>query len=910
MGAVREIELPVGEVTLLFSDIEGSTRLLQDLGDAYGEVLGEHRRLLRGVWGEHGGVEVSTEGDAFFVAFADPVAAVSAAVAAQHALGAHAWPDSGGVRVRMGVHTGSPKVRDGTYWGIDVHYAARLCAAANGGQVLLSSSTAVLVEVDAEDLGQHALKDFPAPRRLFHLLVDGHGSDRFAPVRTLRAGQTNLPAMLSSFVGRERELGEVCALVGEARLVTLVGAGGVGKTRLALEAAARLLDGSGDGVWLVELAALRDPESVAREVARVLGVTEQPGRALLDSLVDAIARRDLMLVLDNCEHLIGAVAELAAGVVGRCPRVVVLASSREPLGVVGERVYRVPSLSLPPPGDLKLEDYEAVRLFAERAREHRPGFAVDDSNAAAVAAVVRRLDGIPLAIELATARLRSLGIAELQARLEQSFRLLTGGSRTALARQQTLAALIDWSYDLLSDRERAVLERLSVFAGGFDLQAAEAVCAGDEIDDLDVIDLLTTLVDKSLVQVDDIGHSLRYRLLETVREYAASKLAQEGERALETVRRAHRDFYLELSETANPQLEGRDQVAWLERLETEHDNLRAALSYSLVDPDAQPGLRLASALLVFWRSHGHGLEGAAAITAQIDRPQASDPTPARAQALASAASIFAETGGDLRLAEAYGEEAVAIVRAYDDDRAAAEALNQLGGVRMRQGRADEATELTREAVAIARRTGDPILLANTLQNHSWALAQAGADFRAPHQELVRLHREAGNRAGLASALLMSGLAALDAGDIAAARVELQESARLADEVGNSQLKLYTLVNLGLVAFLDGDHQPARALFTDALALARDSDKSTVPYALLGLALTTPNTDPEQAAELHGAVDRLLDQAGESLERLEARLREQDHQRLTALLGDQPFNNAHAAGRVRPFDEIISGTIQV
>ena len=906
MGGVRAVDLPVGVVTLLFSDIEDSTRLLQELGNLYGDLLSEHHQLLREIWAKHGGVEVNTDGDAFFVAFSDPERAATAAVEAQRDLTAHTWPGGATVRVRMGIHTGTPRIRDGTYWGIDVHYAARVCAAANGGQVLLSSSTAPLIAREVEDLGQHALKGFPAARTPFHLRIDGRGSDQFAPVRTLRAGQTNLPAMLSTFVGRERELEEVCALVGATRLVTLVGAGGVGKSRLASAAATRLLDGVGDGVWLVELAALSDPESVAREVAKVLKVTEHPGQQLLESLVDALADRELLLVLDNCEHLIEPVAELAAGLLARCPSVIVLASSREPLRVAGEQVYRVPSLSMPPPGDPHLEEYGAVQLFVERARDHRPGFAIDERNAGAVAAVARRLDGIPLAIELATARLRSLGIGELQSRLEQSFRLLTGGSRTDLPRQQTLAALIEWSYELLSERERTVLAHLSVFVGGFDLEAAEAVCAGGDVDDLDVIDLLAALVDKSLVQVDDIAHSLRYRLLETVREYAAGKLARGGERTLGGVQRAHRDHYLKLAETASPQLEGRDQVTWLERLETEHDNLRAALSFSLGDPDAQPGLRLASALRVFWRSQGYGSEGADAIRAQLDRPEARELTPSRAIALASAASIFAETGGNMRLAEAYGEEAIRIARAAGGDREASEAMNQLGGVRMRQGREAEALELTREAVAIARRTDDPILLANTLQNHGWALVQAGADFRATHEELVRLQRQAGNRAGVATALQMSGLAALDTGDIAGARADLEETARLADEVGSPQLKLYALVNLGLVAYFEGNDPPARALFIDALAIARDSDTSTIPYALLGLALTMPDTDPERTAELHGAVDWLLEQAGDRLERLEAKLHQQDQRRLTAVLGIQRFQDAHAGGRGRPLDELISG----
>lgn len=460
-------DLPVGVVTLLFSDIEGSTWLLQALGEAYGEVLAGHHRLLREVWPAHGGVEVDTVGDAVFVAFADPTQALGAAGAAQSALSAHTWPPGGEVRVRMGVHTGSPRVRDRNYWGIDVHYAAQLCSAAHGGQVLVSESTAGLVDAALEDLGEHALKNFPSPRRLFHLLVDGRGKDCFPAPRTRRSGKTNLPDQLSTFVGREGELVRLRGLLATARLVTLTGAGGVGKTRLALQVGAELLDGTGDGVWFVNLAPLADPALVATTLAKALGVSVQPGRDVLDALGDALSGREVLIVLDNCEHVVDAAATVVAGLLGRCPGVSVLATSREPLRIAGEHVYRVPSLSTPPEDveDLsRVEDSEAVQLFTARAAQQRPGFAVSSENAAAVARVCRRLDGIPLAIELAAVRLRSMSIADLDARLDHRFSLLKAATRTAVPRQQTLLSLIDWSYDLLSEPERAVLMRLAVFA--------------------------------------------------------------------------------------------------------------------------------------------------------------------------------------------------------------------------------------------------------------------------------------------------------------------------------------------------------------------------------------------------------------------------------------------------------------
>jgi predicted ATPase/class 3 adenylate cyclase len=906
MSVIRGVELPAGVVTLLFSDMEGSTRLLHELGDAYGELLAEHHQLLSEAWSGHGGVEFGTEGDACFVAFPDPSAAVTAAAEAQRLLAAHRWSHGGTVRVRIGVHTGTPKIRDGDYWGIDVHYAARLCAAASGGQVLLSRSTAALIDVEAQDLGEHALKDFPAARRLFHLPVDGRGSDQFPPPRTLRAGRTNLPAMLSSHIGRERQLAEVSALLEQVRMLTLVGAGGVGKTRLALAAGAQMLDGSGDGVWLVGLAPLTDSELVAREVARALGVSEQPGRPTIESLIDSVGQARLLLVLDNCEHVVGAVAELVGALLPRCAGVVVLATSRERLGVPGERLYPVPSLSLPAAGetDKSLERSEAVQLFVERAREHRPGFAVDERNAAAIAAVVRRLDGIPLALELAAARLRSLSIDDLHVRLQQSFRLLSAGSRAAIGRQQTMAALIDWSYALLSDAERVVLNRLSVFAGGFDLAAAERVCAVEGIDDLEVVDLLTALVDKSLVGVDDLGERLRYRLLETVRAYASDKLAPEGADVPAAVRRAHRDHYLQLAQTAHLQLGGADQGVWLDQLEVDNDNLRVALSYSLEDSEAEPGLRLAAALLRFWSYRGHALEGARAITAQLQRPRAGALTLVRARALIAAGHLLSIYVGEQTAAEGYAEEALLIARSVRDDHAEAAALGVIACVRMRQGRHDEAREISAAAVVAGRAGGDPLLLATLLRWDGSAVMFAGGDGRASLHESLVLYRAAGDRTGVSRALHDLGCAELSAGNIGGAVGYLEESLAIDAQLDTKDNTLSTWLNLGLAAYLSGDRRRARELYVDALRVARDTETTAVPYALSGLALTMSPTEPERAARLHGTVDRLLQDLEMHLEPMESAHRDEDLRRLRAALGDVGFEHERQAGRACRLRDVI------
>jgi len=908
MGASTPVGLPVGVVTLLFSDIEGSTRLLQELGDAYGEVLSDHYRLLREAWLVHGGVEVDTEGDAFFVAFAAPGQAVRAAAAAQRALAAHQWRDGLEVRVRMGVHTGSPRVRGTDYWGIDVHYAARLCAAAHGGQVLVSESTAALVDLELEDLGKHAVKDFPSARRIFHLPVDGLGSDCFPPPRTLRTGRTNLPDQPSSFIGRERELAELRRLLAGARVVTLTGPGGVGKTRLALRLGAELLDGSSDGVWFVDLAPVLDSRLVAPTVAGVLGVPELAGQSVRETLIEGLAERELLVLLDNCEHVVETAAALAAAIMARCPGVSILATSREPLRIDGEQVYRVPSLSTPAEGIEELglvARSEAVQLLVERAAQQRPGFTLTDESASTIARVCRRLDGIPLAIELAAVRLRSLSIVDLDVRLDQRFALLRGGSRTARPRQQTLLALIDWSYELLSDAERDVLARLSVFAAnGFDLDAAESVCSAGSIGRFEVLDGLDALVDKSLVQAEDASGRVRYRLLETVRDYAARKLSERGDAQAAEARLAHRDHFLALAEVAHPHLLGPDPLGWLERLTTEHDHLRAALSTCLLDPDPGPGLRLAIALAEFWRARDHEEEGVQALTRQLERPDAGELTLLRGYALAACSKMLANAPADYLSALARGEEALRIARAEHENRLAAQALRTLAWVRLRRGENTQSLALSDEGIALARSLGDPLLIAQLNTGRGAALGSLGRDARHPLEEALDLSRQIGNRSRIATALDNIGILELAAGNLKAARSRIAEALEIFRELGDLHETIAVSVNLGLVCYLEQDRENAARLFTDAVrAVGRGGDAEILALALLGLALTRIET--ETAARLHGAADVVLEQLGFSLEPLESRLRERDHARLRKALGDDSFRSAYTTGHALSRAEAVA-----
>lgn len=539
---------PQGTVTFLFTILEGSAQLLHDLGERYVHVVEEHRRLLRAALQEAGGYEVDAAGDGFFYAFGRAGDAVQAAVAAQRAIVAHTWPEGASVRVCIALHTGEATIDAGGYVGLNVHRAARICAVGWGGQILLSQETYALIEYDlppgvgARNLGEHRLKDLQRREQIFQVLHPELPAD-FPPLRSLDTLPNNLPHQLTSFIGREREMAEVKHLLTTTRLLTLTGPGGCGKTRLALQMAADLLEEFANGVWLVELAAVNSPMLVPQAVASIWSLREEPGRPLLATLGDYLKRKQALLLLDNCEHLIGASADLAASLLQTCPNLTILAISWEPLGLAEEVLYRVPPLSLPDlrhPAPEQVMQYEAVRLFVERATDAQPAFKVTDQNAMAVAQVCHRLDGIPLAIELAAARVKVLSVERIAERLDEILRLLTGGRRTAPPRQQTLRATLDWGYDLLSEKEHMLLRRLSVFAGEWTLEAAEAVCVGVGIETVDVPNLLKHSVNRSLVVVEELGGLTRYRLLEMVRQYAQEKLLEAGE--ADGVRRRHQEW--------------------------------------------------------------------------------------------------------------------------------------------------------------------------------------------------------------------------------------------------------------------------------------------------------------------------------------------------------------------------------
>ena len=716
-------ELPSGTVTFLFTDVEGSTKLLHELGaEAYAKALAEHRHILRTAFGAHGGVEVDTQGDAFFVAFPTAPGALQAAQEAQTALA------SGPIRVRMGLHTGTPHLAEEGYVGVDVHQGARIAAAGHGGQVLLSNETRELAPIDVTDLGEHRLKDFEGPVSIYQL-----GAERFPPLKTI--SNTNLPRPASSFVGREREVEEVTALLRDgARLLTLTGPGGSGKTRLAIEAAAELVPEFKAGVFWVGLAPLRDPALVTATIAQTLGAK--------DGLADHIGERELMLLLDNLEQVVEAAPELAS-LVEACPNLRLLVTSRELLRVRGEVEYPV----------LPLAEPEAVELFCARARvEPDP----------TVHALCQALDNLPLALELAAARASVLSPRQILERLSGRLDLLRGG-RDADPRQQTLRATIEWSYELLTPAEQRLFARLAVFRGGCTLEAAEEVAEAD-------LDTLGSLVDKSLLRHLDE----RFRMLETIREYAAERLAASGE--AEGLRRRHAEHFLALAEAAYPNLRGSPK-AWLDRLEAEHDNLRAALDRLEAAGETQLGLRLAGALYRYWYMRGQLAEGRRRLEAALRADER--PTAARARAL-NGAAVMAADGGELATGRLRAEEALALHRQLGDASGATYSIYMLGTIATEESDWARAQPLFEESLRAFRELGDEHYTLLATDALAWTYGELGdrERRRALHEEVLHRARAQSNEVVVALQLDQLAKFALNQGRAQDALGMLKESLRI------------------------------------------------------------------------------------------------------------------------------------
>lgn len=845
--------LPGGTVTFLFTDIEGSTRLWEQHPEAMRLALARHDGLMRSAIQAHDGHIFKTIGDAFCAAFYTAPQALAAALDAQLALSSEPWPNDVSIRVRMALHTGTAEGRDNDYFGQPLNRVARLLSAGHGGQVLLSRATQELTRdilpsgANLLSLGEHRLRDLNRAETVFQLQHPDLPS-QLPALKSLDNPQlpNNLPRQLTSFIGREKEIAEIKNLLAKTSLLTLTGAGGCGKTRLSLQVAADVLEQYPDGVWLTELAPLFDASLVPQEVASALGVREQPSKTFVQTLTDHLKSRRLLLVLDNCEHLLADCAQLCNSLLRACPQLTILATSREALGIAGEQTYRIPSLSLPDPRQTlsveQINQYEAVRLFIERAVSSKADFAVTNLTAPTLATLCHRLDGIPLAIELAAARVRSLSVEEIDRRLDNRFRLLTGGNKVAMPRQQTLRALIDWSYDLLKAEEKLLLCRLSVFAGGWTLSAAETVCTGESeagtaIEDWEMLDLLTGLVDKNLVVVNTQATVTRYRLLETVRQYALERLETGGE--AEAVRVRHRDYFLTLAEEAEPKLKGAEQAHWFAVLEAEHDNLRQAMACCMEKTErVEAGLRLGAVLWMFWYVRGHFVEGRAYLVAALRRAEGLQNQRVRADAL-SVAGDLAFRQSDYAEAWALLEQGLALCRELGDKRGIGFSLNSLGHMSLYQGDYATARELFTESLALFRELGDKPDIAASFNNLGSMATNQGnyAEARALLEQSLALFRESGDQVGIALSLNNLGRVARDEGNYAEARVLLEQSLALSRDLGYKQTIAYALNNLGRIARDEGNYAEARRLSEESLALRRElGDKWGITYALNNLGL--------------------------------------------------------------------------
>jgi predicted ATPase/class 3 adenylate cyclase len=873
-----ESAVPAGTVTFLFTDIEGSTRLWEENPEAMRVALARHDELLREAIESQGGHVFKTVGDAFCAAFQHASNAVEAAARAQTELSEEAMPDGLVLAVRMAVHTGSAESRDADYFGRPLNRVARLLAIGHGGQVLLSEVTQSLCRDSLPPnstvaaLGEHRLKDLGRPECVFQLCASGLRSE-FPPLRSLDSAEmpNNLPLQPTSFIGREKELRDIALLLGRSSLVTIAGAGGSGKTRLALQVAAELLDAYPEGAWLVELAPLADPSLVDLTVAGVLRVKEAADKSVRQTLTGHLNGKTTLIVLDNCEHVLDASARLADAILHNCPGVRILATSREALGVMGEQIYRVPSLSLPDPVNVKtaeaLQEFESVRLFAERAELQNPGFTITDSNAPAIASICTRLDGIPLAIELAAARVRSLTVEDINGKLDQRFRLLTGGSRTALPRQQTLRSLIDWSYDLLDSPEKALLCRLSVFSGGFTLDMAERACGGGEVDDWEVLDLVTSLADKSLVSAETAGFTARYRLLETVRQYARDRLLESGESGIWRDRHMH--SFLAIAEESEPLLNGAEQKVWLERLEAEHDNLRAALEWGCGHPDhAEVGLRMAGALGRFWLMHAHFSEGRRWLHLALGLEGARSRTAARAAAL-NAAGNLAMLQGDHSAAEAAYTESLAIRRELGNPTTIAGSLSNLGSICYERGEIVAARKLYEESLAIRRELGDQAAVGESLNN--------------------------------------LGIVAHEERDYEAARLLHEESLAIKVALGNRWSAVPSHNNLGRVAFDLEDYATARIHHIEALKLSLElTDRAGMASSLERLAAAVAMLgDPMRASLIWGATERLREELESTPNPGFKPIYDGTVAAARSQVDAVEFDRAWQSGRDMPFDEAIA-----
>jgi predicted ATPase/class 3 adenylate cyclase len=817
--------LPTGTVTFFFSDIEGSTRLIQQLGDRYPDVLLAHHTIQRQALATNGGHELRTEGDSFFIVFKSALEACAGAAAVQKMLAKHAWPEDGQVRVRIGLHTGEATLVGNEYLGLDVHRAARVASAGHGGQVLVSETTRALVDhmlgpgLTLKDLGMHRLKDLARPERLFQLTVEGLPAD-FPPLKTLEVTPNNLPTQLTSFIGRDDQVREAKGLLARSRLLTLTGPGGTGKTRLSLEIAAEVLDQFSDGVYFVPLSAVHDPELVASAIAQALAISTSGSRRPIDALLDHLREKQTLLVLDNFEQVLEA-APIATQLLEGSAGLRVLVSSRIALRVSGEQEFPVPPLALPDlkalPGLAALSQFEAVRLFIERAVAVKPDFQATNENAPAIAGICERVDGLPLAIELAAARVKLFSPQALLSRLEKSFIALGSGTRDAPARQQTLRGAILWSYDMLDAGARRLLARVSVFARGGNLEQLEPVCGPVEDIGGDVLGGLDWLAEQSLLRRLPDFDEPRFLMLQTIRDFAIERLEESGE--AHVLRDRHLAAFSALAQRAQPYLFGPRRKEWLDRLEEDHDNLRAALDWAVASKDARSAMELSAGMWRFWQMRGHLHEGRRRMDGVLAMPNSGEFPKERLAALEAAGGL-AYWQADMPVAQRFYDECLDLTRKLGDDRALANALYNAAFPRV-VGRAAiaEAKAMLAEALPLFRKIGDQTGIAQTLWGIGNALyfAKENAEARPVLEEAVALNRKVDDRFGLGWSVHTLGLVTFNLGDFERSRDSWIEAIQLFAAAGDVPGMVLQLDNLSALARHDRDFLRAGRLWAAASA---------------------------------------------------------------------------------------------
>ena len=907
-------DLPTGTVTFLFTDLEGSTRLWEQYPEAMKDALARHDEILRDAIASNRGHVVKGRGDGVHAAFATADSAVRAALAAQRALTDETWESTGALRVRMGVHTGPAEQRDGDYYGTAVNRAARLMGVAHGGQVVVSLASQELLRdgmpdgCGLVDLGAHRLRDLSRAEHVFQLAAPGLGS-QFPALQSLESFPSNLPVHVSSFVGRDDELVAVAKALEESRIVTITGVGGVGKSRLATQVAAEALPGYPDGAWLCEFAAATDEDTLMQIAAASVGAAPRPGVSMLDSIVEFLRARSVLLVLDNCEHLLVAAGRLTERVLHECHDVRVLATSREGLAVEGERVWPLRSLAVPDAdAATTVVTNPSARLFSERAEAARPDFAVDASNAKSVAEICRRLDGIPLALELAAARVGAMSPAEVAGHLDERFRLLTGGRRTAVERHQTLRATVDWSYSLLEARERVVFDRLGVFAGSFDAAAAIAVVTDDEIESWDAIDALGSLVAKSLVLAEEADDgTTRYQLLETLRQYTRERLEERGE--ADAFRRRHATYFADFAEVVAPALQSRDELLWRARLRRDLDNFRAALTWSLDSADDEDGelaVRTVSAL-----ASQATLDRTAGISAWAQRclARASRSTPERQARVVSAAAWDATVRGSYERARELMDAAIGDGLLALEGEAGFAGRGALTVAALYSGEFDEARRLVGEVRAgleRAGRTSDPF---EWIVNETTAAMVEGLEGDVESGRVIAegaLVRAQGTESPtlLGLALYVLGWTTM--------YTDPDRALRLFDEViaiGRSGAAEMTYAHaLARAAEIRAGREPARALreMAEAMKFSHDTASGISMMAVLDYLVSVMATQgsAENAAIVTGFLTSgtftLNPVGGPELER-----RERAHAHARELLGDVAYEAAVARGASLSYEELLA-----